>query len=47
MTGGQDQGSLKDIRSFEKGIEAGPWVGDGGFGRGRKGEDGVVKDDKS
>ena len=47
MTGGQDQGSLKDIRSFEKGIEAGPWDGDGRFGKGGKGSPEVVKDDRS
>jgi hypothetical protein len=47
MTGGQDQGSLKDMRSFEKGIEAGPWVGDGNFSKGRKGSEVVVKDDRN
>jgi hypothetical protein len=47
MTGGQDQGSLKDMRSFEKGIEAGPWVGDGKFSKGAKVSPFVVKEERS
>jgi hypothetical protein len=47
MTGGQDQGSLKDMRSFEKGIEAGPWVGDGNFTKGTKVSPVMVKEDRS